>query len=396
MKNPGEMTKRVLAISRVSLFPAEHGGAKNILSILSDLAQGGVECRVLVKLHPDSPTKIRFAGQHPSSLKTKIVTKNSEIQWTHKQVSYIGVPGNDKALAQRTQEEMESFSPDSILLCDDGLEDSVDLFEAAASKPEKLVFLAQTIHCLPFGPYSISKSERVSELIRNAKRMIAPSRFVQQYIEKHHGGEAVVYYPKVFGNPPFSNLGSFTNKYITMINPCPWKGSSIFLKLVKSRPDLQFAAVPTWGTTTALLDEMNNLPNLTLLPETTQIDEIFKDTRILLTPSLCQEAFGLVSPEALLRGIPVIASNLGGLRESTLGVCPLVDVNELSFNQPFSTQDHPQMGWIEPENPVEPWSIEIDRILSNQSTYDQISKTAKRTAEIFHHQVARQSISQLI
>ena len=43
-------------------------------------------------------------------------------------------------------------------------------------------------------------------------------------------------------------------------------------------------------------------------------------TRILLVPSLWGEAFGLVVVEAMLRGIPVLASNVGGLVEAKLGV----------------------------------------------------------------------------
>ena len=43
---------------------------------------------------------------------------------------------------------------------------------------------------------------------------------------------------------------------------------------------------------------------------------VYAKTRILLVPSVWQEGWGRVVTEAQLNGIPVIASNLGGLPES--------------------------------------------------------------------------------
>jgi hypothetical protein len=60
--------KRVLFVSRVSLFPPEHGGAKNLKSILRSLARYGYDCRVLVKLQPTGSSGERFSGQNPQAL----------------------------------------------------------------------------------------------------------------------------------------------------------------------------------------------------------------------------------------------------------------------------------------------------------------------------------------
>ena len=55
------------------------------------------------------------------------------------------------------------------------------------------------------------------------------------------------------------------------------------------------------------------------MPNPRNIDEMLRATRILLMPSLWYEGFGLIVMEAMLRGIPVVASDSGGLREAKAG-----------------------------------------------------------------------------
>jgi glycosyltransferase involved in cell wall biosynthesis len=46
-----------------------------------------------------------------------------------------------------------------------------------------------------------------------------------------------------------------------------------------------------------------------------QLDEIISHTDFGIIPSIWQEAFGYVGPEMLSRGLPVVASNTGGMRD---------------------------------------------------------------------------------
>lgn len=392
------MTK-ILISGHASVFPPEHGGAKNIRHVAESLAAAGVEVRVLVKLHPPVKERQRFAGQHPDGLEAA----RSEFEhWTsegpgkpcsfvHKGVSYKGIPGESSDLARASEAELASFDPDSFILCDDSLDEGLDLFEVGA-RSGRLVFLAQTIHSLAFGPYAMKPSAGVTAAIAKARRIIAPSRYVKDYIEKHLQRDASVLYPDVFGAPPFPVLGSFDNPYITMVNPCPWKGSSILMNLARLRPDLAFAAVPTWGATPPLVAELAAIPNITLLEETPRIDEIFSKTRVLIAPSMCQEAFGLVSPEALLRGVPVVASDIAGLKESTLGVCPLIPVMPLPFDGPKEGTDHTKFEWTEPANPVQPWSDALDAILQSREAYEVRARAGREAALAFVEGLSRRNI----
>ena len=393
---------KVLVSGHASLFPTEHGGAKNVRHVVELLSAAGAEVRVLVKLHPPVKERIRFAGQHVDGLAEHRAEftdwqpdgPDGEIRWTHKGIRYRGIRGESNDLARASAAALAAFAPDAFIVCDDSLDEGVDLYKVAQDSG-RLVFLAQTIHSLAFGPYAMKPNPTVTEAIRHAKKIIAPSKHVAAYIEEHLKRPATVFYPDVFGKPPFPQLGSYDNPYITMINPCPWKGSSILMNLAKHRPDLAFATVPTWGATPDLIAQLEKIPNMTLLPETPRIDEIFAKTRVLIAPSMCQEAFGLVSPEALLRGIPVVASDIAGLKESTLGVATLIPVEPLPFSGPKEGTDHTKFEWVEPANPVEPWSQAVDAILASRAAYDARAKKGRETALAFVKSLAERDIPAL-
>lgn len=58
------------------------------------------------------------------------------------------------------------------------------------------------------------------------------------------------------------------------------------------------------------------LPNLTLSSPKRRVDSLLQHMWLLLAPSLWEEAWGMVVTEAMLRGLPVITSNLGEAAET--------------------------------------------------------------------------------
>ncbi len=122
--------------------------------------------------------------------------------------------------------------------------------------------------------------------------------------------------------------------YVTFINPVGEKGVALFLRLVmmaKERaPDMRFLVVESRGTVSAALQRLNLDPALAeriaTLPRQQDMREVYKQTRVLLVPSFWFEAAGRVLIEAVANGIPVIATDRGGIPETLAGGGMLLDV----------------------------------------------------------------------
>ena len=119
-----------------------------------------------------------------------------------------------------------------------------------------------------------------------------------------------------------------------MINPCAVKGISIFLQIAERLPGREFGVLPGWGTTAEDRRALERLPNVRFLPNARNIDDVLAGTRVLLMPSLWYEGFGLIVMENMLRGIPVVASDSGGLKEAKSGTGYVIPVHTIERYQP--------------------------------------------------------------
>ena len=96
------------------------------------------------------------------------------------------------------------------------------------------------------------------------------------------------------------------------------------------------------------------LSNVTLLPARNDMRSIYGKCRILLVPSLWEEAYGRVAVEAQISGIPVVASNRGGLPEAVGGGGILVN----------------------PESPISEWVSAVRELWDDERYYDALSAAA--------------------
>ena len=101
------------------------------------------------------------------------------------------------------------------------------------------------------------------------------------------------------------------NEFITLINTNENKGGKIFEQIARAMPQKRFLGV--LGSYDPQMDV--TLPNLKLVPNTADISQYYRQTRILLMPSE-YESWGRTATEAMCSGIPVICSTADGLKEN--------------------------------------------------------------------------------
>ena len=255
------------------------------------------------------------------------------------------------------------------------------LREAHHSAPGRVVYLAHTPQFFPFGPASWNPEPRAAEMVAQAAGVVAIGRHMAEYIERALGRPAAVIHPPIYGEcgagawPPREGL-------VLMINPCAVKGISIFLDTARRLPSVAFGAVPGWGTTSEDLAALRALPNVTIVPPARDIGDLLRRARILLAPSLWYEGFGLIVMEAMLRGVPVVASDSGGLAEAKRGTGYVIPVRTIERYEPvFDELAMPRP--VMPANDAAPWAAAIEELLGDRAAYERESAASRAAAAAF-------------
>ena len=271
-----------------------------------------------------------------------------------------------------------AFDPDWVLVSAE--DPSQSLLEAAIElRRARTIYLAHTPQMFPFGPASLYPGPARAELVRQAAGIVAISQFVAEYVKTWIGRDAFVNHPPHYGAGPFARLGRFDAGYALLMNACAVKGLPIVLELARALPDLPFAALPGYGTTSADRAALARLPNMTLLPNQPNLDAIFAQARVLLMPSLWIEGFGMAAVDAMLRGIPVLASNCGGLPEAKLGTDFVLPVRPIErFEDRLDENLLPAP--VVPPQDVAPWRDALARLLADRALYERQSEAAYAAA----------------
>jgi len=211
---------------------------------------------------------------------------------------------------------------------------------------------------------------------------VSVSRYLSSYLERWGGRTATLLHPPIFGGGPFALPEPLPGGYVTMVNPCELKGIRIFLALADLMPDTRFAAVPGWGTRDGDLRRLAARPNVTVLPPYDDVDDLLRQTSLVLVPSLWHETFGYVAVEAMLRGVPVVASAVGGLPEAMLGVEHCIPVHAI---EEYSTEVDEGMLPIPvvPDQDIGPWVRACTRVLDDRAFYARLSGESRAAALAF-------------
>jgi glycosyltransferase involved in cell wall biosynthesis len=193
------------------------------------------------------------------------------------------------------------------------------------------------------------------EAVKGASAVVANSKFTQSLIKKWYGVKSEIVYPLI-------KLGDYRVRakpeYITLVKPNIWKGVDIFLKIADALPEKKFLAVGKADKVKELLKRKN----IKYLPWTNDMKSVYSRTKMLMVPSIWQEAFGRVAVEAMVSGIPCIASGFGGLPE-------IVEGAGIVIKDPYD---------------IDAWVRAIERLSTDKALFSSLSKKSKMRAEKFN------------
>lgn len=334
---------------------------------------------------------------------------------------------------QQVQDSNNSSSRCWVVLDADGSQEAAALSGSSSSLMEAccaafplglLLLLVQNIHFLPLGPQGTAA--RSPGLLRSWSQLggvLCVSSFVARYIAQHAVPLGLppqriycVHYAAIgaFGRGPFPDYGTAAAQHLpwpadstsnsaqpqhtseqphaTPVIGClklsPEKGGNLFLSLAKVLPQLHFLAV---CADPALQAAAAQLPNVKIIPPG-DVNTILQHMVVVLAPSLWQEAYGLVVTDAVLRGIPVIVSDQGGLSEAAVG-CPaaVVPVNPMQLPMTGSDTVGFRPGWqgrvLPEEQELAGWVQALQRLLGHRGVYEGCSRAGRKAAlRLVQHQ----------
>jgi glycosyltransferase involved in cell wall biosynthesis len=356
-------------------LPPRGGSTRSNLAYLEALAEHGHQVRVVAaaaEVHTDAQRSLvrrELAEQQLDPSFARRLEKEDVVIGRWSDFDVVCVRDYSRH-ARALEAQVHEFVPDWVLVSSEDVS-HVLIKETARCAPGRFVYVAHTPQFFPFGPASWHPDIAATETLRQAAAIVVISDAMQEYVGRHLGREAVVVHPPVYSEflgHPQAVLGDYEQGAVAMLNPCAVKGISLFLSLADLLPDERFAALPGWGTSGQDLAELQARKNISIWPRVRRIEDFLSRVKVLLMPSLWLEGFGLIAAEAMLRGVPVMASDSGGLRQAKAGTDFLIPVRQIEAYEPiFDDRNMPRP--VLPEQDVTPWLEGLRRLLKTKAAY---------------------------
>lgn len=236
---------------------------------------------------------------------------------------------------------LSSKKPDATLTTED------DVFSMTAGLERSPIRLHRISSAKIFEPGRLAYPDLLRTLAPKF-RFFCGSGFINRKLLSDYGQKSFDLPPLIdFDRYRPQKAGRANPGFITLINGAPHKGLIIFLSLAKNLPRRKFLVRGRRALIQPYL-EKNGISNVIIDDRTEDISSIYRKTRILLVPSLCDDAFARVVTEAMINGIPVIANDVGGIKTALNGAGYLAEVNLKKKDKPdFTTNPHYHFPLIE-------------------------------------------------
>lgn len=171
--------------------------------------------------------------------------------------------------------------------------------------------LANMLHIIEYPFLYLYKSDQ-KKLYEHCSEVIANSKWMAEEFEKKYKKRCKVIYPQIDIEElkVLYNKGEKASDQVVLIGGELVKGINTFVELATLFPQWAF-------TIYSKVKVKRKLPkNLIVKPWCEDRSEPFRSARVVIVPSLWNEAFGRVAAESVALGIPVLVSDKGGLPEA--------------------------------------------------------------------------------
>ena len=375
--------RKVAFVSAHCAIDPTNGAATSTLDALALLAESGFDCHVYCCSHLDSLAEVAIedvldqAGARYGFRDVTIGNHQAQLV----QTAHRDVPVTLSAAASSRQWAGQAEADAFLAVCDQFLKEQrpqvvwtyggdpdAHVLQRLAKRLDIPVLFALHNFCY-FDPVAFVASDYVMVFSEYSRKYYWDSlRLACQKV------------PLVI-DPRRVEVPQWQPQYLTFVNPEPRKGVHVFARIAEvlslRRPDIPLLLVEgafKAGILPQLGVDLGRLPNLKVVPNSPDPRKFLATTKLLLMPSLMENA-ALLATEAMLNGIPVLASNRGGLPET---------IGQAGFLFDIPARYTTETRAIPTEAEVAPWVEAIIRLWDDPSWYAQWSQAARDRGRLSH------------
>lgn len=286
---------------------------------------------------------------------TKIDLAHVHSIYTQLSPSILDALHNKKIPTVMTVHDHHLVSPQYNIWADGSVPDvrNKSIWKAARSRFHKRSFMASFAQTLTF---KLHRAMKMYE--KNIDQFICPSYYLRnQMIAAGFSEQKVTVIP--YGIETSKKIPSFKhdNYFFSVGRLSEEKGVDFIVDLARVLPELTFKIAGTGPFEKELHNASHDLSNIEWLGYQTGdvLEKLYEGATALLLPSLVHENFPLVTLEAMSRGTPVIANQVGGVQEIV--------------------KDR-QTGMLVQVNDEQQWIEALLRLAYDEAFQKQLSKTA--------------------
>lgn len=368
-----ERKKRILWANPYCMLDTSSGASMGIREMLRELKERGHDVRILGATIFDSPqgiTRLRNHWKKIQASKQAVVTINDG-QLQHRLIKTRSTTRAE----MRADEEARWYSTYVGLL--DKFKPDIVMYYGGRTLD---LLIGDEAHSrgIPVAAFLYNGNFSGTRWCRNVDTIITDSQATAQHYKEKDG--ITVTAVGQFVDPDAVVASERTRENVLFINPSLAKGAAIVASLASSmateRPDIRFEIVESRGSWQQVLraatGENQSLQNVVVTKNTTDMRPVYARAKLILVPSLWWESFPRVAIEAMMNGIPAMATNRGGLPEIIGNAGNIYNLPDAYYKTPYNK--------VPESNLIKKLSNDIQMIFDKNEIRIDLEKKARQRA----------------